>query len=114
MPSGGGYYDPVGSGGGGGSGGEEKCPRILKGINLVSPNPRVLSELKIGSQLDLDVKEVNGNSSLRVLFNNEEAGAIVSPHTSQLIDCIQKEYRYIAIVTSLDGGSCVLEIRISE
>lgn len=111
MPTGGGSYDPIG-GPGVPDGG--KCPTIIRDVNLISPDDSVLTKLTVGSKLDLGVIEVNGKSSLRASFNGEDAGGIVSTQAGQLIKCILDGHRYIAIVTSLDGGSCILEVRMAE
>lgn len=111
MPTGGGSYDPTGNPGVPDGG---KCPTILRDVNLISPDDSVLSKLTVNSQLNLEVIEISGKSSLRAFFNGKDAGGIVSTQAGQLIKCILDGHRYIAIVTSLDGGSCILEVRMAE
>lgn len=88
-----------------------ECKKIYKPINLVSSQEKVVEKLKKGSELQLSVEDVGGKPSLRVLYGGKYAGSIIK-YAAQIIDCINRGYKYIAIVTSIDGGSCVLEVRM--
>jgi hypothetical protein len=103
-----------GSGGGGGNGGVE-CQPVYRGARLVSPKENVLSKLKEGSVLDLEVRQSGNSYSLYALKSNEEAGTITHNRLTQIIRCIrEKQYTYVAYVTAIDGGNCTLEIRMES
>lgn len=111
MTSGGRGSSGGGPVGGGPQGGE--CQKIYKPINLASSQEGVLKKLKRGSQMDLSVEDVGGKPSLRVMYQGKYAGSILK-NAAQIIDCINRGHTYVAIVTSLDGGSCVLEVRMTS
>jgi hypothetical protein len=106
-----------GGGGGGGipDGGPQdgECQKTYKPINLASSQEDVLKKLERGSQMDLAIEQVGGKPSLRVLYQGEYAGSILK-YAAKIIDCINRGHTYVAIVTSLDGGSCVLEVRMTS
>lgn len=105
-----------GNGGGGGNGPTNggpqngECPKIFPDINLASTKENVLSRLQKGSQLELKEVDVEGRPSLRALYEGEEAGAIIS-NAARIIECM-KNHRYIAVVTEIDGGSCIVQVRM--
>ena len=89
----------------------EECKKIYKPINLVSSQDEILEKLEKGSNLELAVEQVGGKPSLRVLYQGEYAGSIIK-NAAQIIECINRGHQYIAIVISIDGGSCILEVRM--
>ena len=90
-----------------------ECQKIYQPINLHSPVSEVLSKIKVGDELEFKVVENNGRTSLQVVFQNDIVGSVIR-YATQIIDCIEKGYNYVAVVKSLDGGSCVLEARMDS
>src|ERR1043165_8298922 len=87
------------------------CEKIYEPINLASSQEEVLKKLKVGSVMELSVEQVGGKPSLRVLYQGEYAGSILK-YAAKIIDCINRGHTYVAEVTSLDGGSCILAVRM--
>ena len=104
--SGGGVVDTVPDGG--------ACKKFYKPVNLMSSQEDVLSKLKKNSRLDLSIvkERARRKSSLHALYKGDYAGSILS-YAPEIIRCIEEEgHKYIAIVISIDGGSCILEVRM--
>ena len=85
------------------------CASIIERTILNSPNPAVLSSLNVGDILILELASVRG--PLYAKHNSEIAGSITSAILAQLIQCINEGYQYIAIIQSITGGRCSVEIR---
>ena len=104
------------SGSGGGDGGPippddiPACEIMVIRTRLVSPNPAVITKLKKGDQLDVAAKSATGPAL--VLYNGGIAGSIMDSRVLRLLECIEKGYDYIALVQSVSGGSCEVEVRI--
>lgn len=95
-----------------GNSGDIKCQKIYKPINLLSGDPAVLGKIQVGTELNLLIEEINGNKSLRLVYQNEYVGSITS-FASQIINCIEQQgHTYVAVVLSMEGGSCVVEVRM--
>jgi hypothetical protein len=104
-----------GSGGGSATGGVDlgnDCLKIYRGVRLSSPKSTVLSKLKVDDRLDLDVRKYKGSPILYAMKSGQDAGTVISLSVTQIVKCIEQGYRYIAIVKTLDGGDCTLEIRM--
>lgn len=90
-----------------------ECQKIYKPINLLSPVSELLSKINIGDELEFQVVDNNGQNYLQVVYKGETAGS-VTRYARQIIDCIEKGHNYVAVIISLDGGSCVLEARMDS
>lgn len=99
-----------------GSGGvvsPDGCERVYRGVRLASPKRDVLSKLKVEDQLNLEVRAYKNSFVLfAVTKSGEDAGTVMSSSTVQIIKCIQNGHRYVAVVKTLNGGDCTLEIRM--
>jgi hypothetical protein len=90
----------------------ENCNDILIMTQLFSPNPSVVGKLKTGNEL---VIKLNGEHGPCVaIFDNEIAGTIITKNLYQLINCIKKGIRFIAIVRNTAGGSCSITIQVNN
>lgn len=106
-----------GPGSGGGVGGEGgippvpniDCMRIMEKTILNSPVPEVVSTLKTGDILKVSLRE---RSLVAVTENNAVAGALTPPLLPRIVECINEGYEYIAIVQTVSGGRCIVEIRL--
>jgi hypothetical protein len=101
----------INKGGGGGGGKVPASPcNIVETTSLNSVNRTVLSKLRTGSTL-----RVNLLQTRRLVAETEDkgevAGSITSPSMAQLILCIQGGTEYIAEVLSVRGGLCQIQIR---
>ena len=111
--SGNGRSSSGGSGGGGGNTPPRECQQIYKPIALMSPVPEVVATLKIGERLELERFDVKGKATLRVLFNGLVTGAILF-YAAEILECMEKGFKYLAIVTQINGGDITLEVRMDD
>lgn len=98
-----------GSGDGGGATPPDQC-NITEDTILNSPNKAVIQTLNVG-----DILSINLNSGpprvLEAMAGAEVAGSITSPSMSQIIECIDKDWQYDAVVLSVTGGRCQVRIQ---
>lgn len=88
------------------------CANIIEQVPLNGPKPEVVSKLKAGSVLKLEVHEEGGRNILvAVNSKGQKAGTITTASSITIINCIQNGFKFIAIVISIDRGDCMLEIR---
>ena len=77
---------------------------------LTSAKRDVLEKLSIGNELTIATSD--GQLPLVALDKKERiAGSIVLPEQTALLKCIKGGTSYIAKVVSLEGGSCIVDIR---
>jgi hypothetical protein len=89
------------------------CERVYRGVSLSSPKRNILSKLKVGDRLNLEIRTYKDSFVVfAVTASGEDAGTVISSSNVQIIKCIQQGYIYVAIVKTLDGGDCTLEIRM--
>ena len=105
-----------GGGGGGGGGDRTRCEDLFEETTLNSPNQAVVRTLKAGHELDVQLKQNAGGARPSVVAvtpkpNPQVAGAITSAKAPRLIDCIDKGFKYVAVVLEVKGGHCKIEIR---
>lgn len=101
-----------GSGGGGGTGGTpvSDCASIIRQTTLNSPNPNVLKQLKPKDHLLVAL----GPEGDRIEAQNQQgdvAGSITFTGVSALKRCLEEGWSFFAIVLSIDGGDCRIEVR---
>ncbi len=100
------------SGGGGGPDEVFDCASIFEKTILNSPKPDVISKLKVGDVLTLELKQYDEKKSLvAVTSDNEVAGSITSATLSKIKNCIDQGFSYISIVESIEGGRCTVLLR---
>jgi len=99
-----------GSGGGGGGTPGDACD-ITEFTTLNSPNRQVVSTLRVGDLLDVELR-IGPPRQLVAQQNGTIAGSITSPKSTQIIQCISRQHRaYVAEVKSIRGGVCQVEVR---
>lgn len=99
-----------GSGGGGRSTGSPfSCEDFEATVMLTSAKPEVLEKLSVDDRLSVSASD--GKLPLVALDKKRRiAGSIVLPEQAALLKCIKGGTHYIARVTSLEGGSCIVDI----
>lgn len=100
-----------GGGNGGPTNGGDKCPDFLEPTVLNSPVPKIVEALEERDTLSVEIFRVSGRAILVAKHNGQIAGSITSTGAGKLIGCIDKGYRYIAVVLEVEGGDCHVEIR---
>jgi hypothetical protein len=97
--SGGGGYVPV-----------NPCEELNVSVYLLSPNPRLISTIRIGEKFPVKFNEADGKLVL-VTSKGDVIGSIVNLQTVQIIKCIGEGYTFIGIIKDLNGGTCEVIIR---
>ena len=96
-----------GSGGSGYGGGfdvpETSCEDFVLHTAIGSPQRDVVTSLVKGSRLSVEVHMVNAISTVVVLFNGRVAGGIGSPKIVDLRKCLERGYKFEAVVTDVSG-----------
>jgi len=90
---------------------EHDCASLFEETVLNSPNPSVISKLKRDDVLELQVQRKGRAHVLVALKGTEIAGSITSALLAKIIDCIEKGFEYVAIVKTIRGGACTVQIR---
>lgn len=103
-----------GMGGGGyrGGGTSNQCEDINFETTLFSPVPAVLALIKKRDLLSIEYTPPKG--PLMAMYNRKLAGTIITKQAAQLIVCIQSGVEFIAVVKTISGGSCTVQIKVNN
>ncbi|MDD5169680.1 MAG: hypothetical protein PHN75_12740 [Syntrophales bacterium] len=85
------------------------CARIMEKTILNSPVPEVINALKSGDILNV---KLQGKSLVATTKEGKVAGALTPPLLPRIVQCIAEGHEYVAIVLSVSGGQCTVEVRI--
>lgn len=99
-----------GGGGGGSSGGSSggDC-NIVERVPLNSPQAAVVATLTQNQALNV---ELRGGSVVAVVSaSNNVAGSLTPRRLVELIDCMNQGQQYVAVVLTIRGALCEVEIR---
>lgn len=105
-----------GSGGGsfGGQFGQDNfeitCEKLTINTQLSSPNPKIVPILKVGDILQIVQSNLPGLSISEAVYNGQVAGGIASPQIQRMRECIAQGTRYVAQVTSINGGQVMVRV----
>lgn len=106
-----------GHGGGGTGGGEPgpvpSCESLTAKVPLNSPDPKVIGALKPQDILQVRLQKAGG-PVLVVTKTGKVAGSITSTLLARLIRCIEQGFEYEAVVLSVKGAMCEVQIRVSH
>ena len=84
---------------------------ITEVTTLSSPNRMIVSTLRVGDILDLELR-LGPPRQLLAKRGDQVAGSITSPKSAQIIQCISREGRaYVAVVRTIRSGLCNVEIQ---
>jgi hypothetical protein len=84
------------------------CGRLSFQATVSSPKPNVVSQLSVGSVLDVLLNAQGQGVVLE--HNGQTVGALIGSHVAQLVNCINSGFDYQATVVQLNGGHCVVRI----
>jgi hypothetical protein len=103
------YTKPLGSGSK--SAGDTDCKQIEFTTTLQKVTP-ALKKVKVNDILKIQL-EAKG---VLVVVNasKEECGNIVSAHNGRIIECIGKGVKFVAIVLSITGNSCQVQVKSAK
>jgi hypothetical protein len=85
------------------------CKDINFETNLFSPDPTILILIKQGDVLAIEYTSPKG--PLLVVYIGKIAGTIITKLSTQLIVCMENGIKFIAVVKSINGGSCTVQIK---
>lgn len=89
------------------------CEALDFNTALASPDPKLLAQVKADWVLDVATRSVAATKVAVVLFQGQVLGTITSPEAVQLVDCIEKGFKYRAHVQEIKGGLCRVRVRYS-
>jgi hypothetical protein len=105
------------SGSGGGGGGtrsvdQPDCSTLTLTTHLNSPKPAVIKTLKKGSKLTVELQIQSGKPIVVTKTGQgQTAGSITGVGLADLISCLQKGFRFHAVVISIAGGGCEVSVQ---
>ena len=86
------------------------CSQLTDETTLNSPDPNVIRELSVGDVLVIVL--ANERQSLVAMDSHGNiAGSITSNLMLQFIKCLDGGFEYVAVVQSIVGGQCTVQIR---
>lgn len=102
-----------GSGGGGGTTDQPQtdCASLLIRTSLNSPVPKVLKLLKADDVLTVRLRPPEMRVVEAITQGGDTAGSITHASVATLARCLREGFAFVAIVKSIDGGDCRIEIR---
>jgi hypothetical protein len=91
-----------------------KSCNIVRTTVLISPNRTALALIQVGDTLDIEFRP--GPPPLLVAMTpaGTAAGAISCTSTTQIVECIQRGFRYVAKVLTLRQKSCKVRVQLSR
>jgi hypothetical protein len=105
------------SGGGGGSyagdggAGKDLDCNIVRRDPLTDPDPKVLKALKKGDICEVELDESAGRARIVVRHEGAIVGILFFQGFTRMIECMRRGHCYIAIIQTLKGGWCEVEVR---
>ena len=105
------------SGSGGGGGGPRSpdrpdCSTLTLTTHLNSPKPAVLKTLKKGSRLAVELQMQGGKPIVVAKAGQGQvAGSITGVGLADLISCLERGFRFHAVVISIAGGGCEISVQ---
>lgn len=94
-------------------GGDQLDCNIVERISLTNPVVAVIATIKKGDQLPIEIRQVGQREAVVAKKNGQIAGAIILSSVKRmgdLIACIRRGNRYDAIVLSVKGAICEVEV----
>lgn len=89
----------------------DSCERLMSETTLTSPDRVIVSQLRQGTLLDVEVDNSGMRPVVRAMYDGKAAGSITSSIIQRIVECIEKGYDYVAEVLSVQGGTCKVRVR---
>lgn len=90
----------------------DSCERLTSETALTSPDRAVISQLSVGTMLNVEVDNSGARPVVRAAYQGQVAGSITSSIIQRLVECIGDGYQYVAEVLSVQGGTCRVRVRL--
>lgn len=100
-----------GGGGGGYTPRESSCEELTLGAPLGSPKLAVITGLKPGNLLTLELEATSVKTVLAKTSGGKIAGTITTM-TQRLIECMEQGYEFVAEVKQINGAQCQVSIHV--
>ncbi len=102
---------PSTGGGGGGGGQPDACLGIDINLVLQSPQPAVVSKLRKGDSLTMEL--TNGAPPIRAMTQSGQlAGTVIPPDIKKLTDCMKQGHKFVADVLQIKGGAVTVRVHV--
>lgn len=89
---------------------DTSCSELVVPTFLHSPAPLIINALKKGDKLAIGYTSPKG-PIVALNSSGDIAGTILTKYNAQLISCMDKGTKYIALVTEVNGGNCDITIK---
>jgi hypothetical protein len=86
------------------------CSQVFERLTLTSPVPTVLEGLQVNQVLALERPGGTG-PLLAVTSDGDIAGSVTGTILTQIFPCMEQGFRFVAVVVSITGGKCLVEVR---
>lgn len=80
------------------------CESLKLSVQLVSPQPAVVTTLQVNEVLLVDLVSMKGQYVIQVVKNGEAVGGLPSGESASLRNCIKQGHKYKATVLSVSQG----------
>lgn len=90
----------------------DSCETLTSDTTLTSPDPAVISQLQVGTLLDVEVDDSGAHPVIHAMYQGQVAGSITSSIIQKLVECIEGGHEYVAQVLSIQGGTCRVRVRL--
>lgn len=90
----------------------DSCERLTSETTLTSPDRAVISQLNVGTPLEVEVDNSGARPVVRAVYQGQVAGSITSSIIQRLVECIDDGHQYVAEVLSVQGGTCRVRVRL--
>jgi len=79
--------------------------------HLSSPKPAVIKTLQKNDQLTVELQNHGGRSVVVAkTAKGQEAGSITGSGLAKLIECLHQGHPFKAVVISVEGGGCLVNV----
>ena len=84
------------------------CASLVIDATVNSPQPGVISDLKVGDVLDVVLSP--GGLGVHVVHATKIVGSLTGTRVASLVNCMNSGFQYAATVKTLTGGLCVVRV----
>ncbi|WP_157499119.1 hypothetical protein [Lysobacter sp. Root604] len=86
------------------------CSTLTFDATVNSPQATALATLAVGDVLELTL--MTGGQGVAVMKNAAIVGTLTGIRVAQMINCMNSGFDYKAIVSTLNGGQCVVRVEL--
>jgi hypothetical protein len=88
--------------------------KIVEIVDLSQTNKTALKAVRVGQRLQVEFRPTPPQRLVVMTKQGSAAGAIVSPRSQKLIDCIEQGRKYVAKVIALSEGQCRVLVQLTR